>query len=319
MTSTTLFTCHDLHKRYGDTLAVNGVGFEVAAGEAYGLLGPNGAGKTTTISMICGLLAPDRGEVILDGVRLADDPRAVKAAIGYVPQEIALYPDLTAHENLDFFGRLYGLGGHALRRRIGEVLAFVDLADRARDRVDTFSGGMKRRLNIAVGLLHRPRLLILDEPTVGVDPQSRNAILERVAELRRDGLALIYTSHYMEEVERLCDRIGIVDHGRMIAEGTREELVGGLDQGDRIDLELAAASHDLAGALTDALRALDGVTQATAEGTQLTLLGRGGRSLLPLLLERAAALGAEVVGVQVTAPDLETVFLQRTGKALRDR
>jgi ABC-2 type transport system ATP-binding protein len=319
VTTSALFTCRDLHKRYGDTVAVDGVGFEVAAGEAYGLLGPNGAGKTTTISMICGLLAPDRGEVVLDGRRLADDPRTLKAAIGYVPQEIALYPDLTASENLDFFGRLYGLGGLALRRRVAEVLAFVELADRARDRVDTFSGGMKRRLNIAAGLLHRPRLLILDEPTVGVDPQSRNAILERVAELRSDGLALIYTSHYMEEVERLCDRIGIVDHGRMIAEGTRDELVGGIDQGDRIDLELAPASRDRAGALADALRALDGVAQATADGARLTLLGRAGRSLLPLLLERAAALGAEVVGVQVTAPDLETVFLQRTGKALRDR
>jgi len=195
-----------LTKRFGRTLAVDDVSFHIAPGEAYGLLGPNGAGKTTTISMLCGLLTADAGRVTIAGATLADEPMTVKANIGYVPQDVALYHDLTAAENLRFFGRLYGLRGRELGARVDEVLDLVDLCDRARDRIDTFSGGMKRRINSATGLLHRPRLLVLDEPTVGVDPQSRNAILERVGDLNRERMALLYTSHYMDEVERCIPR-----------------------------------------------------------------------------------------------------------------
>ena len=312
--SDVLFTCRGLAKRFGATLAVDDVGFSIAAGEAYGLLGPNGAGKTTTISMLCGLLEPDAGEVTLAGRELASDPTGVKGAIGYVPQEIALYADLSARENLTFFGRLYGLAGRELNARVAEVLELVELADRGDDRIDTYSGGMKRRINIAAGLLHRPKLLVLDEPTVGVDPQSRNAILDRVAELNRDGMALLYTSHYMEEVERLCDRIGILDGGRMIAEGTRRELVDRLDRADRVELEL---DGDVT-AVADGLKALEDVERVQAADRRVSLLVRSGRNVLPMLLEQAERQGAAVTSAQVIEPDLEAVFLHLTGKALRD-
>ena len=228
--------CAGLTKRFDGRVAVDDVSLEVAAGECYGLLGPNGAGKTTTIAMVCGLLAADAGEVRVDGHRI--DPRAVaaRAAIGYVPQEVALYPYLTARENLRFFGRLYGLRGRELHARVDDALEVVALTDRAGDRIETYSGGMKRRANIAAGLLHRPELLVFDEPTVGVDPQSRNAILETVGALTSEGLAVLYASHYMEEVERLCDRVGILDRGRLVAEGTRPELA---------ELAAAAAGADL--------------------------------------------------------------------------
>jgi len=309
-----LFACRGLTKRFGRKPAVDDVGFRIAPGEAYGLLGPNGAGKTTTISMLCGLLDADAGEVTLAGARLSEAPTAVKAGIGLVPQEIALYPDLSARENLTFFGRLYGMRGRELGAQVGEVLELVELADRADERIDTYSGGMKRRINIAAGLLHRPKLLVLDEPTVGVDPQSRNAILERVAQLNREGMALLYTSHYMEEVERLCDRIGIMDGGRMIAEGSRRELVDGIGQADRIELDVERDAERLA----EALQRLDAVTQAQAADRQVVLLAGDGRALLPTLLDVAEREGVAVKGVQVVEPDLEAVFLHLTGKALRD-
>ena len=288
--------------------------FRIASGEAYGLLGPNGAGKTTTISMLCGLLDADAGQVSLAGATLADAPMAVKAGIGYVPQEIALYPDLTARENLRFFGRLYAMGGSELKARVEEVLELVELQDRADERIDTYSGGMKRRINIAAGLLHRPRLLVLDEPTVGVDPQSRHAILERVAQLNREGMALLYTSHYMEEVERLCDRIGIMDGGRLIAEGSRRELVDRVGQADRVELDVERDAV----ALAETLGEHEAVHQAQATDRRVTLLADDGRALLPALLDLAEAAGVPVKGVQVIEPDLEAVFLHLTGKALRD-
>ena len=225
MAAPPVLRCDGLRKSFGERVAVDGVGFTIAAGETYGLLGPNGAGKTTTISMICGLLSADAGEVEVAGHRLGADPLAVKASIGYVPQEVALYEDLSARENLEFFGRLYKLRGATLREKVGHALEMVGLATRADDRVGSFSGGMKRRLNIAAGLLHQPALLVLDEPTAGVDPQSRNAILQSVADLGRHGMAILYTTHYMEEAERLCDRIGIIDEGKTVAEGTRAQLV----------------------------------------------------------------------------------------------
>ena len=308
--------CRDLRKRYGDRLAVDGVGFEVRAGETYGLLGPNGAGKTTTIAMICGLLRRDGGEVVVAGASLDREPGRVKAAIGYVPQEVALYPDLTGTENLRFWGRMQGLRGRELDRRVREALEVVGLAERAGDRVGAYSGGMQRRLNIAAGLLHRPRLLVLDEPTVGVDPQSRNAILENVEQLRREGVAVLYTTHYMEEAERLCDRVGIIDHGRLIAEGTRRELVATIGERDRVELT-AASDGDLA-RLAAACRAVTGVDEARVVDGAVHLLGRDGRKLLPRLLAAAEAARVEVTGAEVVEPDLEAVFLHLTGRRLRD-
>ncbi len=309
-----VLVCRDLRKRFGDRQAVDGVGFHIAAGETYGLLGPNGAGKTTSISMICGLLRRDGGEVVVAGQPVDIGATGAKAAIGYVPQDLAIYPDLTARENLRFFGQLQRLRGKELDRRVDEVLAVIDLADRAGERTEGFSGGMKRRLNIGIGLLHHPRLLVLDEPTVGVDPQSRNAILSSVAELEQEGMAILYTTHYMEEAERLCDRIGIIDEGKIRAEGTRRELVALVGGKDRVQL---AAGGTIAPAVA-ALRALEGVEEASASDGRIELVIEKARNRLPQLLEIAAAAGATVRSVEVVEPDLEAVFLHLTGKALRD-
>jgi ABC-2 type transport system ATP-binding protein len=306
--------CSGLRKRFGDRQAVDGIGFEIRRGETYGLLGPNGAGKTTTISMVCGILGRDEGEILVDGQPLDPTRTVLKGAIGYVPQDLAIYPDLSARENLVFFGRLYGMGGAALRSRVDEVLAIVDLADRAKERTSQYSGGMKRRLNIAIGLLHRPRLLVLDEPTVGVDPQSRNAILTSVEALAAEGMAILYTTHYMEEAERLCDRVGIVDEGRIIAEGTRRELVALVGGLDRVGL---VATGDLTAAAA-AARTLPGVREATPTDGRIDLLVVEAREILPRLLEAISSDGVTVRSVEVVEPDLESVFLHLTGKALRD-
>ncbi|MGZ6675558.1 MAG: ATP-binding cassette domain-containing protein [Solirubrobacteraceae bacterium] len=306
--------CRDLHKRFGRTVAVDGVSLQVSAGETYGLLGPNGAGKTTTISMICGLLEADAGEVVVAGQRLTTRSVEAKAAIGYVPQELAIYPDLTARENLRFFAQLYGMAPGQSRVRLAEVLDVIGLADRADDQAKTYSGGMQRRLNIGIGLLHRPRLLILDEPTVGVDPQSRNAILESVEHLSSEGMAVLYTTHYMEEAERLCDRIGIVDLGEVKAEGTRAELVALVGQHDRVVIEASGGLEHAA----DAMASLPGVVAASAADGSLTLIVDDARTSLPELLRAATDAGAAVRGVDVDQPDLEAVFLHLTGRALRD-
>ncbi len=309
-----VLACSDLRKRYGSRVAVDGVGFTIAAGETYGLLGPNGAGKTTTISMICGILVRDGGTVEVAGTPVDVGTPAARAAIGYVPQDLAIYPDLTARENLAFFARLYGLSGGAARARIDEVLEIVDLADRGGDRTDQYSGGMKRRLNIAIGLLHRPRLLVLDEPTVGVDPQSRNAILASVEALGREGMAILYPTHYMEEAERLCDRVGIIDEGRIQAEGTRRELVSLVGQRDTVNL---AATGDLPAAAA-ALAGLDGVVEATPADGGLELIVDDARGNLARFLGTASDAGLSVSAVEVVEPNLEAVFLHLTGRALRD-
>jgi ABC-2 type transport system ATP-binding protein len=306
--------CRDLRKRFGDLQAVGGISLEIAEGETYGLLGPNGAGKTTTISMVCGLLEPDGGEVLVTGRPLTTRSVELKAAIGYVPQELAIYPDLNARENLRFFARLYGLGGAEANARVDEVLEVIGLTDRAREQTKDFSGGMQRRLNIGIGLLHRPRLLILDEPTVGVDPQSRNAILESVERLAAEGMGVLYTTHYMEEAERLCDRIGIVDLGELKAEGTREQLVALVGEHDRVRL---AGAGDL-DAAARACGAIPGVRAASVRDGEVELIVEGARGLLAALLGAAAAAGADVRSVEVDEPDLEAVFLHLTGKALRD-
>ena len=309
-----VLVCSELRKAYGELQAVNGVSLTVAEGETYGLLGPNGAGKTTIISMVVGILARDGGEVRVDGEPLTPSRVRVKSRIGYVPQELALYPDLTGRENLRFFARLYGLTGRQASARSDEVLEIVGLADRAGDLVKEYSGGMKRRLNIGIGLLHRPKLLVLDEPTVGVDPQSRNAILSSVEALGEQGMAILYTTHYMEEAERLCDRVGIIDEGRIRAEGTRRELVGLIGERDRVSLTLSGSPAEAA----RALRAVEGVEEATSHEGGVELLVVDARSLLPRILEVATASGASVGGVEIVEPDLEAVFLHLTGRALRD-
>jgi ABC-2 type transport system ATP-binding protein len=278
--------------------------------ECYGLLGPNGAGKTTTIAIICGLLKADGGEVKVDGK--PGGSLAAKAAIGYVPQDLALYPDLSARENLRFFGQLYALSGEPLEERITETLALVGLADRGRERIETYSGGMKRRANIAAGLLHRPRLLILDEPTVGVDPQSRHAILETVAGL---GIAVLYTTHYMEEAARLCQRVGIIDDGRLVAEGTPSGLMRQYGGQDRLRLTFGEAPAD---GLTAACLLLPAVSDVRPIAGGLELTADHGAAVLPSVVREAGRLGVELTGVEVVAPDLEGVFLALTGKELRD-
>ena len=302
-----------LGKRYGRTWALGECTLAIPAGVVAALVGPNGAGKTTTIKMVCGLLDPDAGSITIGG-RPVNGDLTVRQLVGYVPQDVALYPDLTARESLAFLGRLYRLRGRELAARVNEALELTDLQNRGNDRVDSFSGGMKRRLNVAAGLLHRPDLLVLDEPTVGVDPQSRHAILERVAELRHRGMAVIYTTHYMEEAERVCDRVGIIDHGRLIAEGTRRELVDQLGQKDRIEL---SAEGDL-DALAAACRSVAGVEAASVSDGAVQIVVGDGRRLLPEVIEAAEHAGVPVRSVDVVEPDLEAVFLHLTGTALRE-
>ncbi len=315
--TTLALDCRDLHKEFGDRTAVDSVTFTIEAGECYGLLGPNGAGKTTTISMICGLIRPDRGQVQVCGVTMSPSALEAKQSIGYVPQELALYPDLSASDNLRFFGRLYGLHKHVLEERLGDVLDTVGLADRAGDAIGSFSGGMKRRINIAAGLLHSPRLLILDEPTVGVDPQSRNAILETVSALTEAGMAVLYTTHYMEEASRLCRRVGIIDSGRLVAEGTRHELIASIDGQDKVRVTGTGSPSALV-ALAERCRELAGVKQVTATEDGIELAAEAARHLLPDLIAAASQTEVTLASVEVAEPNLEDVFLALTGKELRD-
>jgi ABC-2 type transport system ATP-binding protein len=305
-----MLRCEGLRKRYGDRLAVDGVTFSIAEGECYGLLGPNGAGKTTTISMLCGLAVPDEGDITVDG--FAGGTLEAKAAVGYVPQDLALYPDLSAVENLTFFGQLYGLSGKELQGRIGETLELVGLADRGKDRIGTYSGGMKRRANMAAGLLHRPKLLVLDEPTVGVDPQSRNAILETVGKL---GIAVLYTTHYMEEASKLCDRIGIIDDGHLIAEGTADALIGAHGGRDKVHLSCDGADLD---ELAAACRELENIHDVHEVDGNLELSTDRGPAVLSAVVAVATRHGVDLTGVEVRSPNLEDVFLSLTGKELRD-
>lgn len=288
--------------------------FEIGAGETYGLLGPNGAGKTTTISIVAGVLRADAGSVTVAGELVTANASAAKHGIGLVPQEVALYDDLTGRENLVFFGRLQGLAGAELGTAIDDVLGVVGLDDRADDRVDTYSGGMKRRANIAAGLLHRPQLLILDEPTVGVDPQSRNQILESIERLGGQGLSVLYTTHYMEEAERLCDRVGIIDDGRIVAEGARSDLVRGIGQQSRVRIDVTG---DVS-ALAERVRTLPGVSESTAVDGSVTVLADSAGEVIAPVVSAAQALGLAIVAIDVRQPDLEAVFLHHTGKALRD-
>ncbi|MDH4111890.1 MAG: ABC transporter ATP-binding protein [Actinomycetota bacterium] len=306
--------CEGLRKTFGDRVAVDDVGFSIAPGETYGLLGPNGAGKTTTISMICGLLTRDTGRVSLHGRNLDTGTVEVKADVGFVPQEIAIYPDLTARENLRFFGKLYDLSKPELDVRIDRILDMIGLADRENERTDDFSGGMKRRLNIGLGMLNDPKLLVLDEPTVGVDPQSRNAILDSVEALAGEGMAVLYTTHYMEEAERLCDRVGILDEGTLKAEGTRRELISLVGEHDRLRVE----AHGNVGAAAAAAAAVAGVDEAIPHDGSIELLARDVRGSLAQIVRAIDETGTGITSIEVREPNLEAVFLHLTGRALRD-
>ena len=304
----------NLSKRYGELRAVDGISFEVGKGEVYGLLGPNGAGKTTTLSMLCGLLSPDGGRILFDGIDLAADPVRVKSMIGVVPQETAIYQELTARENLRFWAGLYGLSGGALGTAVERALQQVDLTGRASEQVKRYSGGMKRRLNLAMGLVHGPRAVLLDEPTVGIDPQARNNILDVVRAVAAAGTTVLYTTHYLEEAERLCDRIGIMDHGRILAEGTLEELkrmVGG----EEIVTLRGAFEADEAGSR---LSGVPGARLVSAEAGRLVLAvsgaGNGAAGVLGAIYKGGFAVDA----VSIQPPSLNSLFLKLTGRELRD-
>jgi ABC-2 type transport system ATP-binding protein len=305
----------NVRKRFGDLVAVAGVSFRVGAGETVGLLGPNGAGKTTTVSMICGLLRPDEGEVLIGGSPLRGDTDPAKRTLGLVPQELALLEEVSARDNLRFFGALYDLADMHLEPAIARALDLVGLAERARDPVRTFSGGMKRRLNLAAALLHDPQVLLLDEPTVGVDPQSRNAIFDNLEALRSLGKSLVYTTHYMEEAERLCDRIVIMDQGRVVADDTLRGLYRQLPASNRLAIEL---DDSTVGPWLDELRRLPCVAEATlAEG----LLAVGVSDLpaaAPAVLDCLTRNGRSYSHIVSERPNLEDVFLTLTGRSLRD-
>ncbi len=311
---------HELRKSFGSLQAVRGVSFSARAGEILSLLGPNGAGKSTTISMLSGLLPPDDGDACIEGHSIRTEAAAAKAALGVVPQDIALYPDLSARENLEFWGKMYGLRGAALRRRVDEVLDVIGLKDRQKDRVGKFSGGMKRRVNIGAALLHKPKVVIMDEPTVGIDPQSRRHILDNVKELNAQGMTVLYVTHYMEEAAEFSDHIAIVDQGRVIACGTHAELIALVGQQTRVDLKLSADG----GAVEAAWRAVAGVSQVSVQADHaggppaVTVLCDDSNRVLPHLFEIAGRHGARITSVDIQEPNLEMVFLHLTGKALRD-
>jgi len=335
--------------------AVKGVDLRIKKGEIFSLLGPNGAGKTTTISMISGLIEPTEGDALIGGHSITKNPLNAKKLMGVIPQEIALYPDLSARQNLEFFGKMYDLGGAELKKRVDEVIDFIDLAERQKDRVDTFSGGMKRRVNIGVGLLHRPQLVYMDEPTVGIDPQNRRRILDTVFRLRDEyNMTVLYTTHLMEEAEELSDRVGIIDHGEIIAMGTQGDLTQQVGEEDRLILsigeqtapdtllrEIEAYVEGVSSATfeqielnapidADISEIADPVVEKRATGTMtvvrsgqtqdniIIVYAQRGRKALAKIIETVDRGGIEIQAVEVREPDLEAVFLKLTGRALRD-
>ncbi len=304
----------NLKKNFGDVHAVQGVTFDVPRGEIFSLLGPNGAGKSTTISMLACLLKPSEGDACVMGHSIVHEPTAVRECLGVVPQDIAIYPDLSARENLIFWGKMYGLRGSKLKQRVDEVLEIIGLTDRQKGATGKFSGGMKRRLNIGIALLHKPQVVIMDEPTVGIDPQSRRNILDNVLELNKQGMTVLYTTHYMEEAQELSNHIAIIDKGKVIAYGTHAELIKLVGEQDRIHIAL----NTEAARVLERWRAIEGVNKVSAEDGTLTLLANNSNLILPRLFESAASAGARITSVDIQEPNLEAVFLHLTGKALRD-
>ena len=303
-----------LRKQYGDLVAVDDVSFTAQPGQILGLLGPNGAGKTTTIGCISGLLKPTSGRIAVSGHDVVSQARDAKRQLGIVPQELALYEDLPAAGNLEFWGAAYGLSGTTLRQRVADVLTLTGLADRAKDKTSTFSGGMKRRLNFGCGIVHSPRVLLLDEPTAGVDPQSRVRLLDLVREQARAGTTVIYTTHYMEEAQELCDRIAIMDHGKLLAMGTLEELRRLVGEKDLVRL---AGCFD-AMAVTRELGAVDGVDVISVASDAVTIAAAGASRKLPAIFAALASAGADVNETTLSVPSLESLFITLTGRELRE-
>ena len=304
----------NLYKSFGDFQAVQGASFEALTGEVLSLLGPNGAGKSTTISMLSGLLAPTSGDACIMGHSVTREPERAKKSLGVVPQDIALYPDLSARENLVFWGKMYGLRGAALKARVDEVLQVIGLTDRQKDHVGKFSGGMKRRVNIGAALLHMPAVVIMDEPTVGIDPQSRRHILDNVKELNLNGMTVLYTTHYMEEAAELSNHIAIMDKGKVIAYGTHDELIKMVGEQTRIDLTLNTEAEKI----IEAWRTTQGVARIDRADGKVTALVDDSNRVLPRLFEAASKAGVRITSVDIQEPNLETVFLHLTGRALRD-
>ena len=305
---------NEVKKSFGKLDVVKGVSFKVERGESFGLLGPNGAGKSTTISMICGLLSMDKGDIEVGGYSVKKSPMVVKRKIGIVPQDIALYPTMTAKENLAFWGKMYGLKRTEAKRKANQVLMDVGLADRGNDKIETFSGGMKRRINIGAALMHDPELLIMDEPTVGIDPQSRNHILETVKGLNEKGMTVIYTSHYMEEVEYLCKRIAIIDHGEVIALGTKNELCRRLAGGTIIQLKI----NQVTASYLQKLKSIEDVEDILTNEETLDIFVKSKETTLSAIVETSVASNVQIHSLDIKEPNLEALFLQLTGRSLRD-
>ncbi len=306
----------DLKKNYGDFQAVKGVSFEIKDGEIFSLLGPNGAGKTTTISMLSTLYEPTAGDATIAGYSIKKEPMQVRNAIGVVPQDLALYEDLTAKENLIFWGQMYNLSGKSLSSRVDEVLEQIGLTDKAKNKVKTFSGGMKRRVNIGVGLLHKPKLLFMDEPTVGIDPQSRRAILDTVKDLNKQGMMVLYTTHYMEEAEELSNRVGIIDHGELIAIGTQKELTKQVGETETLILHIS--ENEDPSALIPSLKEIKNVLDANVVGNEISIVTPSAKDILASVVTKANERGIKIHSIDIREPNLEAVFLHLTGRALRD-
>lgn len=308
-----LVEVRNLVKRYKDVLAVDNVSLTIEEGEILGLLGPNGAGKTTTINAMIGLTRVDSGEIVIFGKKFKDCELEIKRDLGVVPQDIAIFEDLTAYENLCYFGKLYGLKGALLKERVVEALEFTGLLDRKKQYPKKFSNGMKRRLNIACALVHHPKLIIMDEPTVGIDPQSRNHIIQSIKKLTEMGSTIIYISHYMEEIEEICTRIVIMDHGRVIAKGTKEELKALMISDERVVVELSTANYTL----VDNIKKLSGVKDAYVNGNELTVISQKNSKNINGIIDHVSE-NSEIISLNVEQPSLETVFLTLTGRSLRD-
>ncbi|WP_342479012.1 ABC transporter ATP-binding protein [Paenibacillus sp. FSL H7-0350] len=303
-----------LTKTYNNVNVVNNISLSVKRGEIFGLLGPNGAGKSTTVSMISTVLTPSSGSIIIDKKSLKDHPIEIKRIMGIVPQDLALYQALSARENLEFFGSLYGLGGKKLKSRTDEVLEIIGLQDKRNQDVAEFSGGMKRRVNIGVALMNNPKLLILDEPTVGIDPQSRNHILETVKRLNQEReMTVIYTSHYMEEVEYLCRNVAIIDHGSLIAQGTKEELKDGLAACDTLTVNFSEASEEA----LEQLNRISGISKVDVTGNQIRMLVSTSHRNVIEIVDEIKNTGIKLTSFNYEEVNLESIFLQITGKALR--
>lgn len=314
MAPITAIEVQGLEKKYSDVHAVKGIDFVIRTGEIFSLLGPNGAGKSTTISLLCCLIKPTRGDAAILGNSVITKPMEVKRVIGVVPQEIALYPDLTACENLQFWGKLYGLFGQRLRSRIEKVLEVVGLSERRKQTVRHYSGGMKRRLNIAIALLHDPQIIIMDEPTVGIDPQSRRHILENVKKMNGEGKTILYTTHYMEEAQEISSRIAIMDRGEIIAVGTHTELVRFVGEQNRIDFVVAGHPEKVEAEW----KKVNEVGAVVRQENTITVLTENSNAVLPTLFTAANRLESHISSVNIMEPNLESVFLQLTGHSLRD-